>query len=88
MIEVITQIGNLGILVVIAGVFLYDHLNTNKKVREALEQNTKFLEGIQDTNANITLTLALLKDSMEENKRISGSIEAKVDCIKRKAGYL
>lgn len=94
MIEIIDLIGSNGILIVIAGIFIYDHITTNKKVQKTLDQNAEMLKSIDQTSANTAKSLELLQATTvenrsltQENKRIVTDIETKVDCIKRKAGF-
>ncbi len=86
MVELTESIANFGVLVVIAAVFLYDHVVTNRKMQESINQTNKFLENQEDSNKNISASLDLLNKSINENYSISGRIEDKVNQINNRSG--
>lgn len=63
--EIIDIIGNFGVSVAIVILFLYDWFTTRKDMQKTLEQNSKCLAEIQNTNKNTAKSLELLQKSMD-----------------------
>ena len=70
--EIIDTIGNFGVSVAIVILFLYDWFTTRKDMHKTLEQNSKCLDEIKNTNINNAETnrntaksLELLQKSMD-----------------------
>lgn len=63
--DTIRAIADLGILVIIAGIFLYDWLKNSDHVNRTLDQNTQLLQALSSTNKNISEALNLLRKSMD-----------------------
>lgn len=63
--EIIDIIGNFGVSVAIVILFLYDWFTTRKDMQKTLEQNSKCLTEIQNTNKNTAKSLELLQKSMD-----------------------
>lgn len=61
----IKEVLEYGVLLAIAGIFLYDWLKNKDRVNDTLKQNTKILGELSNTNANISKTLDLLQTSMD-----------------------
>lgn len=61
----IKEVLEYGVLLVIAGIFLYDWLKNKDRVNDTLKQNTKILGELSNTNSNISKTLDLLQTSMD-----------------------
>lgn len=66
--NVIEMIGNFGVLVIIAGIFLWEHITSKKKIADTLDQNSKMLEEMRNTNCNTAKSLELLQESMNTQK--------------------
>lgn len=58
-------LNNFGVPLVIVGLFLYDWFTTRKDMQKTLEQNSKCLVEIQNTNRNTAKSLELLQKSMD-----------------------
>ena len=63
--EIIEMISKYGVSLFIVGLFLYDWLTTRKDMQKTLEQNSKCLAEIQNTNRNTAKSLELLQKSMD-----------------------
>lgn len=73
--DIVNLIENFGVTVAIVILFLWEWIVNKKKINETLNQNTKFLEEIKNTNANNAETnkntsksLELLQSSMDTQK--------------------
>lgn len=69
------MLGNYGVPFVIVGLFLYDWFTTRKDMQKTLEQNSRCLDEIKNTNINNAETnrntaksLELLQASMDTQK--------------------
>ena len=87
MVEMINAIAQLGVLVVIAGIFLYQSVVSNQKMAETLKVISESNKNISNSNENISKTLDRLTGWQEESLENGREILRKVDCIKIKAGY-
>lgn len=63
--ELFEMLSNFGVPLVIVGLFLYDWFTTRKDMQKTLEQNSKCLTEIQNTNKNTAKSLELLQKSMD-----------------------
>lgn len=63
-------IADYGVLLVIAAIFIYDWIKNKDKVNQTLEQNTKILSELSNTNSNISKTLDLLQESMDTQREL------------------
>ena len=63
--EFLEMLSNFGISLVIVYLFLYDWFTTRKDMQKTLEQNSKCLTEIQNTNKNTAKSLELLQKSMD-----------------------
>ena len=63
--EFLEMLSNFGISLVIVCLFLYDWFTTRKDMQKTLEQNSKCLTEIQNTNKNTAKSLELLQKSMD-----------------------
>lgn len=63
--EIGELISNYGVSIVIVILFLYDWFTTRKDMQKTLEQNSKCLVEIQNTNRNTAKSLELLQKSMD-----------------------
>ena len=77
--EAMEAIGNYGILIVIAGLFLYEHISVNKKTKAIQEQNTGLLKEMQETNKNTAKALEILKENQSHMIVVTERIEYKID---------
>ncbi|NCB95600.1 MAG: hypothetical protein EOM35_03915 [Negativicutes bacterium] len=87
MVEIINAVAQLGVLVVIAGIFLYQSVVSNQKMAETLKVISESNKNISNSNENISKTLDRLTGWQEESLSIGRETLRKVDCIKIKAGY-
>ena len=85
MAEIIKGVGEYGILVMIAVLFLYEHFATNKKMLETQNQNANILKEMQVTNQNTSKALEIIQTNQKHNIVVTERIEKKIDCIKEKA---
>ena len=83
--EIVDKIGNFGILVVIAGIFLYEHFTSNKKTQTMMEQNSEMLKEMKNTNENTAKALEIIQENQAHTIKITEGIDKKIDCIKEKA---
>lgn len=63
--ELAEMISKYGVPLIIVVLFLYDWLTTRKDMQKTLEQNSKCLIEIQNTNKNTAKSLELLQKSMD-----------------------
>ena len=63
--EILEMISKFGVSLVIVALFLYDWFTTRKDMQKTLEQNSKCLIEIQNTNRNTAKSLELLQKSMD-----------------------
>ncbi len=58
--ELLEMLTNYGVSIIIVGLFLYDWFTTRKDMQKTLDQNSKCLVEIQNTNRNTAKSLELL----------------------------
>ena len=63
--EIVDLVSKYGVSLVIVALFLYDWFTTRKDMQKTLEQNSKCLTEIQNTNKNTAKSLELLQKSMD-----------------------
>ena len=83
--ELVSGISNYGILIIIAGIFLYEHFSINRKTRVIQEQNTKLLTEMQETNKNTAKALEIIQENQNHMVIVTERIEHKIDCVKKEA---
>lgn len=86
--DILQAIGNFGILVVIAGMFLYEHFTSDKHTQEIQKHNAEMLEEMKNTNNNTAKALEIIKQNQDYTINITERIEKKIDCIKVKANIV
>jgi hypothetical protein len=79
--DIVHVIVDYGVLVVIAGIFLFDWVKNKDRVNKTLEQNTSILRELSSTNANISKTLDLLQTSLNTQHDLLVEIEHKIETI-------
>lgn len=67
--EIVDLVSKYGVSLVIVALFLYDWFTTRKDMQKTLEQNSKCLTEIQNTNKNTAKTLELLQKSMDNQSK-------------------
>ena len=85
MMELIESVGNIGVLAIIAGVFIFEHITTNKKTLLLHEQNTELLKEMKSSNDNTAKALEIIQENQKHTINVTERIETKIDCIKEKA---
>ncbi len=88
MTELMDSVANLGVLVVIAVIFIYDHLSTSKKTEQIQQNNNELLKQQLLLLENQSKTLDILLENTEKNYKKDIEIERKIDCIKEKANIV
>ena len=78
MIELVKLIAENGIMIVLAGMFIYSSMITDRRTEEMLRQIQSGNNNIAKANENMAATLSIIKDNQRENlliiKQIQGSI--------------
>lgn len=96
------HIADFGVMVVLAGAFIYDSMTTKKVHTKFLEQialstaeNSKLLDAIRVGQDNLGSTLDIIKSQTDRNygaiagiKDVTEETLDKVLCIKEKSGFL
>ncbi|MCL2355184.1 MAG: hypothetical protein FWC68_04890 [Oscillospiraceae bacterium] len=83
--ELISGISNYTVLIVIAGMFLYEHFTVSKKTQEIQKQNSELLKEMKNTNVNTAKALEILQENQRHMINVTERIEEKIDCVKEKA---
>ncbi|MEG1705089.1 MAG: hypothetical protein RR290_00750 [Clostridia bacterium] len=91
--DIVKMIMNYGTSFVIIGLFIFDWFKNKDKIKDTLEQNTKFLEEMKNTNSNTSKSLELLQKSMDnqqefmvEHDKRCGNIEKSISELNFKMG--
>ena len=80
-VELFENIGNFGILIIIAGVFLWDHISYKKKREKSIEKEAILLREISNTNNNISKSIDVLQKNLNKQQDFLENLDK--NCIKK-----
>lgn len=81
--ELLEMLTNYGVSIIIVGLFLYDWFTTRKDMQKTLEQNSKCLVEIQNTNRNTAKSLELLQKSMDNQSEFLQVHDRRCEAIEK-----
>ena len=81
--EILEMISKFGVSLVIVALFLYDWFTTRKDMKKTLEQNSKCLTEIQNTNRNTAKSLELLQKSMDNQSEFLQVHDKRCEAIEK-----
>ena len=81
--ELLEMLTNYGVSIIIVGLFLYDWFTTRKDMQKTLEQNSKCLVEIQNTNRNTAKSLELLQKSMDSQSEFLQVHDRRCEAIEK-----
>ncbi len=81
--ELLEMLTNYGVSIIIVGLFLYDWFTTRKDMQKTLDQNSKCLVEIQNTNRNTAKSLELLQKSMDNQSEFLQVHDRRCEAIEK-----